>query len=176
MDTHYSDRDYLDRLVARLSETCARKGWIPEMMPATSDIDGKWNSLLEGFIGDAVHEFNSYPEVTLAWAGYIGCAAAELWDDDFEAFKALTYDDLKGKRGFDDLDEHVLADVLGMPVGSPQAKELESTLAYCAAEAPCATSLWKTLRPRPTRSSCGPSKRCTASAPPSASPPSATNS
>ncbi|MGN0195815.1 MAG: hypothetical protein ACI4AE_05095 [Candidatus Cryptobacteroides sp.] len=135
MDTHFSDRDYLDRLVARLSEACARNGWIPEMMPASSDIDGKWNSLLEGFIGDAVHEFNSYPEVTLAWAGYIGCAAAELWDDDFEAFKALAYDDLKGKRGFDDLDEHVLADVLGMPVGSPQAKELERKLAYCAAEA-----------------------------------------
>lgn len=134
MDTVFSDQEYFDRLVAQLASACSRKGWMPEMMPATPDIDGRWKPILEGFIGDAVHEFNGYPEVTLAWAGYMGAAVAQLWDRDFNACMSAGYDMMKGEHGFDDLDEHVTRDILGLPLGSDGAKELAGKLAYCAAE------------------------------------------
>lgn len=135
MGNNYSDQDFFERLTARLAASCFRNGWMPEMMPSSPDIDGRWTCLLDGFAGDAVHEFNAWPEVTLAWAGYMGAAVAKLWDTDFGRCMAVSYDDMKGGKGFDDLDEHVTRDVLGLPLDSDEARSLASRLAYCGAEA-----------------------------------------
>lgn len=134
MNTVFSDQEYFERLVKQLAAACSRNGWMPEMMPATPDINGRWDPILEGFIGDAVHEFNGYPEVTLAWAGYMGAAVTQLWDSDFDSCMSADYERLKGEHGFDDLDEHVTRDILGLPLESDEAKELARRLAYCAAE------------------------------------------
>ena len=127
---------------------------MPEMMPSSPDIDGRWTCLLDGFAGDAVHEFNAWPEVTLAWAGYMGAAVAKLWDTDFGRCMAVSYEDMKGGKGFDDLDEHVTRDILGLPLDSDEARSLASRLAYCGAEALSA------MRHETARQTALPKARC----------------
>lgn len=67
---------YESRLVDRLVEICTDKGLLDGMLLSTPDITARWESIALEYSGDAVHEFNSYPEVVLAWSAYIGMAVA----------------------------------------------------------------------------------------------------
>ncbi|MBO4570794.1 MAG: hypothetical protein J5699_02560 [Bacteroidales bacterium] len=125
----YSDTDYLDRfeavLEAGLLKLSSGQGLTDGEMLQSDDIDAKWNdTLMKGYVGDAVENFNEYPEVAIAWAAYLGMGVAHDWDADFELFKARVYTDYYGPRGFDDLDEKVLA-----LTGADEARSVKLRLA-----------------------------------------------
>ena len=113
----YSDADYLDRFEAILEEGLVKLSSNLSLqegeMLSSEDILNKWNdSLMQGYVGDAVENFNGYPEVAIAWAAYLGMGVAHDWDADFQLFSKRVYPDYYGPRGFDDMDEHIV-DLIG---------------------------------------------------------------
>lgn len=109
----FADSEYLDRFEAVLEEGLLKistnLALLDGDMLSSDDIDAKWNdSLLQEYVGDAVENFNAYPEVAIAWAAYLGIGVAHDWDSGFDLFKSRTYRDYYGSRGFDDLDEKVV--------------------------------------------------------------------
>ncbi len=108
------DVEYLDRfesiLENGLTHLCNEFGLFENEILQNDDIDAKWNDcLIEGYVQDAVENYNQYPEVAIAWAAYLGMAAAYDWDTDFELFKNRMYRDYYGLRGYDDMDEHIVS-------------------------------------------------------------------
>ena len=73
---------------------------------------------------------NEYPEAAIAWAGFLGMAVAHNWDVDWEAHKDDPYKSYYGSRGWDDMDEHILWEVLALPEAI--GKKLSDTLDSCA--------------------------------------------
>lgn len=126
---------YESRLTDRLVELCNSRGLLDGRLLSSPDIDLRWDSIATEYAGDAVREFNGYPEVVLAWSAYIGMAVACWWDKDWNRYKNQGYSSLVGERGFDDLDEHVTRDILKLPLNSAKAKEVASNLAFLAAGA-----------------------------------------
>ena len=95
---------------------------------ANDDIDGRWESLGPEYLADAVLEIRDYPAVSVGWAAYLGMAVAQEWDTEWEEKSKQPYKSYHGSRGFDDMDEHILADVLGMPLNGSEAKALEKAV------------------------------------------------
>ncbi len=134
MNIEMYDR-YEAELFTQLFKCCRSRGWLPEKFPESEDINGKWNDISAEFIQDAVREFNSYPLATLAWSAYIGAAVAKWWDKDWDVNSLRGYSSLLGERGFDDMDEHILQDILFYKLGSADAEHLHSVFNTCASEA-----------------------------------------
>lgn len=85
------------------------------MLPISPDIEDVWDKkLIKDYISDAVVNFNSYPEAALSWAGFLGMAVAHYWDSDWTRHKDDSYSSYYGSRGFDDMDEHILYDILAL--------------------------------------------------------------
>lgn len=97
-----------------LVKVCRSNGLLSEEKFQTSpDIVDKWNNdFLKEYVADAVVNFNDYPESTLAWPAFLGMAVAHDWDLDWEKHSSDKYRDYYGPRGFDDMDEHILNEVL----------------------------------------------------------------
>ncbi len=99
---------------------------------SSEDLDARWHDLAPHFMADAVKQVNSYPMATFAWAAYVGMAVAERWDKDWERYCEEPYEALYGKDGFDDMDEKILKEILGVEIESPEAEEIAETLRSAA--------------------------------------------
>lgn len=126
---------YESDLVDRLVELSTARGLLDGMLLSTPDITARWEPIALEYSGDAVREFNGYPEVVLAWTAYIGMAVACWWDKGWIRYKDQGYSSLVGSRGFDDLDEHVTRDILKHPLNSKEAAGIAKNLAFLAGEA-----------------------------------------
>ena len=86
---------------------------IPVEMMSSPDIDEKWNTaLMKGYTADAVNNINDYPQAALGFAAYLGMAVANQWDKDWEEGRDKPYRSYYGDRGFDNMDDHIVEDVL----------------------------------------------------------------
>ena len=124
----------LDRYEAVLEDglvkICKGAGLLREQFMRSEDIDGKWEQYAQDYVADAVLNFNEYPEAAIAWAGFLGMAVAHNGDVDWEAHKVDPYKSYYGSRGWDDMDEHILWEVLALPEAI--GKKLSDTLDSCA--------------------------------------------
>lgn len=124
----------LDRYEAVLEDglvkICKGAGLLREQFMRSEDIDGKWEQYAQDYVADAVLNFNEYPEAAIAWAGFLGMAVAHNWDVDWEAHKDDPYKSYYGSRGWDDMDEHILWEVLALHEAI--GKKLSDTLDSCA--------------------------------------------
>lgn len=121
-----------EKLRNELIKLCSEGGMMERILLRSDDIDEKWNEFGRDYMIDAVHEFNEYPEVTLAWAGYLGMAVARHWDISWMEYKHYKYEDYYGSRGYDDMDEHITRDILGIPLDSEKAALISAVLGKCA--------------------------------------------
>ena len=123
-------KEQLDDIEARLQENllrlCLSFGMTGDVLLSSDDIDGKWKEFAPEFMADAVKNFNSYPEFTLACAAFAGMAVAKFWDEDWGRHHGEPYSVLLGSRGFDNMDDHIVADILGYEPGSAEAGALVS--------------------------------------------------
>lgn len=103
---------FKERLTRVLVDICSSHGWLKGKLLESPDIDEAWERLAPSFFGDAVGQFNEYPEYSLACAGYLGMAVAHLWDADWTVFKDVPYTFFLGDRGFDNMDDHITGNVL----------------------------------------------------------------
>ena len=131
MDTEYLDR-FEKILEDGLLKICQGAGLLDDEVLRTPDIDGKWDAYIKDYTADAVENFNSYPEAALSWAAFLGMGVAHDWDADWEAHKDDPYKSYYGSRGWDNMDEHILQDVLGLKPDSPESKKISDTLLSCA--------------------------------------------
>ena len=67
--------------------------------------------------------------------GYAGMAVAQWWDQDWGRHHSAAYSSLHGPRGFDDMDEYIVQNILGYPLDSTEAKQIVNILLCCAQKA-----------------------------------------
>lgn len=131
-----ADSEYLDRFESILREglvkLCRGEGLLGNgRLQNSPDIQSVWTgSYLQPYVADAVQNFNDYPDAALAWAGFLGMAVANNWDKDWDSHKDDAYQSYYGSRGFDDMDEHILGDVLHLK--KDYAAKVSETLNNCA--------------------------------------------
>ncbi len=127
--------EYLDNfevaLIEKLVGMCRSYDKLSNIFPSSEDIDRYWKSVAPEFLADAVQIVSDYPVVSVAWAAYLGMAVAHGWDSDWGRFSTMCYTDFYGTRGFDDMDEHIVSEVLDIPLGSQQATRLEDMVRRC---------------------------------------------
>ena len=135
-----NEEEYLSQYERRLQDSLVSLCTAYEMMGGVllenDDIESKFSEeFARPYLTDAVREYHAYPEASLAWAGYLGMAVAKMWDVDWQAYQRMTYASLQGPRGFDDLDEQIVQNVLGYGLDSEPARKIADMLSNCAVEA-----------------------------------------
>lgn len=100
-------------------------GMLGGTLLATDDIDELWHDLAPEYVADAVTQIQDYPTVSVAWAAYLGMAIAHRWDNDWDKCKKAEYKSYYGNDGFDDMDEHIIRDIIGLKLDSQEAKDIE---------------------------------------------------
>ena len=133
-NTQYYD-SYEENLQRELLKMCTSLGMLDGELLSSEDIDQKWKEWAPDYIAEALPEVNSYPEFAIACAGYAGMAVAQWWDQDWGRNHGAGYNTLHGPRGFDDMDEHIVQNILGLSLYSPDAKQIMNILLCCAQSA-----------------------------------------
>ncbi len=123
-----------DRLKKILLQYLRQENVVGERFPICPDVEDKWQELMQAYLPDGVREFNEYPMVSLGWVMFLGMALAKFWDEDWEVYGALNtlslYEGLRNKRGFDEMDEYILEDVLKLD--EEGCKKMTEIVAECA--------------------------------------------
>ena len=132
--TQYYDA-YEANLLQELMKMCASLGMLDSELLNSEDIDQKWKEWAPEYIAEALPEVNSYPEFAIACAGYAGMGVAHWWDADWGRHHSAKYESLHGPRGFDDMDEHIVQNILGLSLDSPEAQQFMNILLCCAQKA-----------------------------------------
>ena len=94
------------------------------------DIEGRWEAFLKDYVADAVQNFNQWPDAALAWPAFLGMAVANGWDKDWKNHANDSYTSFYGSRGWDDMDEHILYEVLHL--GQEYGAKLSDVLLSCS--------------------------------------------
>lgn len=127
--------EYLDNfelsLIDKLVRMCRSYGKLNNVLPSSEDVDSMWQQLGPEYLADAIEQVRDYPTVSVAWAAYMGMAIANGWDTDWAHTSSLSYKELYGSRGFDDMDEHIVADILGIPLTDDRARNIEDMTRRC---------------------------------------------
>jgi len=123
----------LDRFERTLEEglvkICANAGMLDGMM-TSEDIDAKWEEYIKDYVSDAVENFNGYPVAAIGFSAFLGMAVANGWDRDWDNSKKAPYSHWYGNRGFDDMDDHILGDVLKLQ--EEYGKKVSNLIESCA--------------------------------------------
>ncbi len=98
---------------------------------SSEDIDYKWKEFAPEYMMDAVKNVNDYPEFAVACAGYAGMAVARWWDEDWGRHHSAKFAALLGSRGFDNMDDHILVDILGRKTDDMIVKMMECLSRTC---------------------------------------------
>ena len=133
-NTQYYDT-YESNLLQEMLRTCSSLGMLDRELLSSEDIDQKWKEWAPEYIAEALPEVNSYPEFAIACAGYAGMAVAKWWDEDWGRHHGEKYKSMHGFRGFDDMDEHIVKNILGLSLDSVEAKQIMNIMLCCAQKA-----------------------------------------
>ncbi|MBR6248918.1 MAG: hypothetical protein IKQ89_07965 [Muribaculaceae bacterium] len=87
---------------------------VDERIPDCTDVEQKWPEIANAYLPDGIREFQDFPTASLGWMMYIGMAVAKYWDAEWEIYSNIDdlYAYMRDKRGYDNLDEYILNDVL----------------------------------------------------------------
>lgn len=144
MEQTYDIEKYTDNLELELIRICRESGMPvtsapsdgestpPPMLLSSPDIDGQWQKLGGEYIADAMPQIAEYPTVAVAWAAYLGMAVACGWDSDWTACMNTPYPAYYGKQGFDDMDDHIIQDIVGLDLQSAEACAIRNLFRRCA--------------------------------------------
>lgn len=116
------------RITDELLRMCKQYAVLDGTLLATDDIDARWGVMAPEYMADAVPNIADYPTVAIAWAGYLGMAVAHQWDADWVAHSQDTFSCYYGAQGFDDMDEHIVRDIIGFHLESREAKAIEDMM------------------------------------------------
>ena len=124
--------DFAEKLLEDLHRYMVNRDAVDERMPECPDVESKWPAIAEAYLPDGAREFASYPVASLGWMMFIAMAVAKFWDTDWERYD--TVDDLylmlRDKRGYDNLDEYILDEVLDLH--GDDAEQMQNLVGDCA--------------------------------------------
>jgi hypothetical protein len=105
---------------------------VDERLPECPDVEEKWPGIAESYLPDGAREFANYPVASLGWMMFIAMAVAKFWDMDWATYDKIDdlYLYLRDKRGFDNLDEYILDEVLGLH--GDDAEAMQNLVGDCA--------------------------------------------
>lgn len=130
------DSEYLNRFEKKLQDgllqICISHKALDNILLESEDIDNKWKDIAPEYLADAVGQVNDYPTVSVAWAAYLGMAIAYGWDKDWTHYSKMTYRSFYGERGFDDMDDNIVKNILHIDPESKEAGQIESIIRTCA--------------------------------------------
>lgn len=103
-------------LLDDLHRYMVKRDAVDERLPECPDVEGKWPAIAEAYLPDGAREFSNYPVASLGWMMFIAMAVTKFWDQDWERYDKVEdlYLMLRDKRGFDNLDEYILDEVLDL--------------------------------------------------------------
>lgn len=131
-----NEKEYLDQFESKLQmellKLCTSKGKLEGTLLSSEDIDERWKEYAPHYMADAMSQLNDYPAAAMAWAAYVGMAVAHRWDEDWVRYHNEPYEQLHGKEGFDDMDEHIVQSILGLSLESEANQKIEELLRSCA--------------------------------------------
>lgn len=132
-DTQYLLR-YEEQLMQTLLEKCTSQKFLDGQLLEVEELNEKWSEMAPEYMVDAVPEVQAFPAVAISWAAYIGMGMAAMWDGAWEehSSKMDLYTHFRAPRGFDELDEYVVQECLGLEPDSAQSKALADLLCGCA--------------------------------------------
>ncbi len=121
-----------DKLKVILLQYLRQEGVVGERFPVCQDVEDKWQEIAQAYMPDGVREFNEYPMVSLGWVMFVGMAMAKYWDLDWEKYadKDDIYETLREQRGYDEMDEYILEEVLCFD--EEKCKKVTDIVAECA--------------------------------------------
>ena len=120
--------NFESRITDELLRLCKQYGVLDGTLLASDDITARWDALAPEYMADAVPNIADYPTVAIAWAGYLGMAVAYQWDGDWATYSTAEYKSYYGEQGFDDMDEHIVRDIIGFHLQSREAKAIEDMM------------------------------------------------
>ncbi len=130
------EKEYFDQFESKMQiellKLCTSKGVLEGTLLSSEDIDERWKEYAPHYMADSVSQINQYPAAAMAWAGYVGMAVAHRWDEDWTTYATEPYEKLHGKEGFDDMDEHIVQNILGLELESKEVTGIEDTMRSCA--------------------------------------------
>lgn len=108
-------------------------GALDEVVPVCPDVEQMWGGIAQTYLPDGAREFNAYPVVSLGWMMFVGMAVAYYWDTDWERYAddPDIYPRLRDMRGYDNMDEAVVEDLLGYT--GEAAEKVSGLVAACGA-------------------------------------------
>ena len=117
--------DFAATLLDDLHRYLTGRGAVDERLPECPDVEAKWPAVAEAYLPDGVREFASYPIASLGWMMFIGMAVAKFWDTDWEKYGKVEdlYTPMRDKRGFDNLDEYIMDEVLDLHGDAAEAMQ-----------------------------------------------------
>lgn len=115
-------------LEKRLLQMCTGLGMLSGTLLSSDDIDEKWREFAPKYMAQAVRNVAEYPEFAVACAAYAGMAIAHWWDVDWGPHHSCAFSVLQGTRGFDDMDDNIVVNILGLDLGSKEAGIMKSTV------------------------------------------------
>lgn len=115
-----------------LTDYLKYKGALDDHLPQCPDVEEKWAEIGRAYLPDGMREFKDYPVVSLGWMMFVGMAMAYYWDTGWEKYstRADLYEELRDMKGYDNLDEAVVENVLGYK--GEKAEEIIDRVAECA--------------------------------------------
>lgn len=127
------EQNFETLLIKNLTEYLLPKGAIDIPLPDCPDVQDKWQSIAEAYLPDGIREFSQYPAASLGWPMLIGMAMATFWDDEWNIYSNIpdVYAYLRNKRGFDQMDEYILEEVLKLD--NQQKQHVSQLASDCAA-------------------------------------------
>ena len=121
-----------NNLIKELLRLCTSHKMLAGTLLSSEDLDERWKEYAPEYMADAVPQVNAFPAAAIAWAGYVGMAVAHRWDEDWVQYATEPYEKLHGEQGFDDMDEHIMQNILGLSLDSEEAHKIEEMMRRCA--------------------------------------------
>ena len=124
--------DFADKLMEDLHRFLMERDAVDERLPECPDVEGKWTAIAEAYLPDGAREFANYPVASLGWMMFVAMAVTKFWDVDWERYDKVDdlYLMLRDKRGYDNLDEYILDEVLDLH--GDAADQMQELVGDCA--------------------------------------------
>lgn len=124
--------NFANELLDDLHRFLLKRDVVDERLPECPDVEGKWPAIAEAYLPDGAREFANYPVASLGWMMFTAMAVAKFWDLDWEKYDRVEnlYLMLRDKRGYDNMDEYILDEVLDLH--GMAAEQMQELVGDCA--------------------------------------------
>ncbi len=124
--------EFEEKVRKDLVEFLQRKEALDAHVPECPDVEERWSEVAHAYLPDGAREFQDYPVVSLGWMMLIGMTLSYYWDTDWEKYSKMKniYEDIRDRKGYDNMDETVVQDILGYR--DEAAEKVTELVAQCA--------------------------------------------